>query len=268
MAENQDLILFTVIASSAVVLLLVAVVFDILLLSRKRKIISNQEIELREKKIDELIRKQEVDSVNALLKGQNAERRRISQELHDRLGSILYSAKLHNQSIEKKLKEIAQEQKEGFTRLTGILDEAVEEVRKISHDLYEGSLAKFGYAVALKQLISALEEANGTKITFTHDRELDETNETIQFELYAITQEMLSNTLKHAGASKVEIAIRVEDKIDYSYRDNGAGFNPDEVNSGIGLENIRDRAVKLNAELTIESAPNQGVFYHLEIPKS
>lgn len=267
-ASDKDLILFTVIASSSVVLLLVAIVFDIFLIYRKRKIINRQEIELREKKIDELIRKQEVESVNAILKGQNTERRRISQELHDRLGSILYSAKLHNQSIEKKLKEIAQEQKEGFSRLTTILDEAVEEVRKISHDLYEGSLAKFGYSVALKQLISALREANGIEINFNYDRDLDDCNESIQFELYAITQEMLSNTLKHAKATQIEITIRVEDALDYTYRDNGTGFDLQEVESGIGIENIKSRSEKLNAELSVESARGKGVFYHLTIPKS
>src|SRR5690606_3152655 len=139
--ETKDLIIFIVIASSSVVLLLVVVVFDLFLLFRKRKVIAQQEIEIRESKIDELIMKKEVESVNALLKGQNSERRRISQELHDRLGSILFTAKLYHSNIEKKLNEAKHDQEVGLEKLTGLLDEAVLEVRRISHDLYSGSLA-------------------------------------------------------------------------------------------------------------------------------
>src|SRR5690606_751327 len=120
-------------------------------------------------KIDELIMKKEVESVNAVLKGQNTERRRISQELHDRLGGILFTAKLYNTNIEKKIKELKEEQKIGFGKLSELLDEAVLEVRRISHDLYTGSVANFGYEIALRQLIQALEEANGIKISFHTD---------------------------------------------------------------------------------------------------
>lgn len=265
MEANKELILFTVIASSAVVLLLIAIVFDIILLYRKRKTIARQEIEIREKKIDELIRKQELNSVNALLQGQNEERRRISRELHDRLGSILFTAKLYNRNIETKLSEIAREQEEGFEKLTHLLDEAVEEVRNISHDLYEGSLANFGFSVALKQLIAALEETNEIEIGFDTEASTSEIDVEIQQQLYAITQEMLSNTLKHARATKVEITLNAGETIEFTYRDNGIGFLPDADTKGIGLENIKERVENINGELKLETAPNQGTFYYISV---
>jgi signal transduction histidine kinase len=264
--EQEDLITYIVIASTSVVLLVLAVLLDLFLLMRKRKLIAQQEIELREKKIDELIMKKEVENVNSLLKGQNSERRRISQELHDRLGGILFTAKLYNSNMEKKISELKTEQEEGFGKLKGLLDEAVKEVRRISHDLYEGSVATFGYAVAAHQLITAIEEANGIKITLGVSREMDEQNEDIQQEVYALTQEMLSNTLKHAKATKVEIEIDINAELIFRYHDNGIGFDKNAAYEGIGLKNIRNRVEKLNGTISLESDGKTGTSYLVALP--
>jgi two-component system NarL family sensor kinase len=266
MEETQDLVLFIVIASSSVVLLLIVVLFDLFLLFRKRKLIAQQEIEIRENKIDELIMKKEVESVSALLKGQNTERRRISQELHDRLGSILFTAKLYHSNIETKMKALKEEHDEGFGKLTDLLDDAVKEVRRISHDLYAGSLANFVYSVALRQLIAALEEANDLKITFHAESDVESQKEEIQHELYAITQELLSNTLKHAKATEVEIEIRIEDELIFHYHDNGNGFDSNASFKGIGLKNIENRIKKFKGKLSVESGPENGTFYFISIP--
>lgn len=268
MEETDSLILFVVIASSVAVLFMVVAVIDIFLLYRKRKIIAQQEMSIKEKEIDALIMKNEVESVNALLKGQNTERRRISQELHDRLGSILFTAKLYHNNIESKLKEIEQEHKEGYNKLTGLLDEAVVEVRRISHDLYTGSVANFGYAVALKQLVAALETGNKIMINHRVDSSLSDQPVEIQHEIYAITQELLSNTLKHAAASEIQIDISIEKNIVFEYRDNGKGFDTHKENEGIGIASIGNRVEKLNGVLRVESTPEKGSFYTISIPIS
>jgi signal transduction histidine kinase len=267
MESEKALISYIVISSSAVVLMLVVIIFDIFLIYRKRKKITDQEIEIHKGKVDELFRKQEVEAVNAMLKGQSSERRRISQELHDRLGGILFAAKLYNHTIEKKLNEIKIEQQTGYEKLSSLLDEAVQEVRRISHDLYHSSLAKFGYTIAVKQLISAVESSNALKISYAVTGDLEATDEAIQQELYALTQEMLSNTLKHAAATQIEISIDVQDTIDFRFKDNGKGFDTQKKSDGIGLANIRQRTEKLNATLTLETSPGNGTLYYLSIPK-
>ncbi|MCZ4410559.1 histidine kinase [Cryomorphaceae bacterium 1068] len=264
--EETNLINYIVITASAVVFLVAVVLLDVILLMRKRKLIAQQEIELREKQIDELIMKKEVENVNALLKGQNSERRRISQELHDRLGGILFTAKLYNSNMEKKISALKTEQEEGFGKLKRLLDQAVKEVRRISHDLYEGSVATFGYAVAAHQLIAAIEEANGIKITLAVSREMDEQSEDIQQELYALTQEMLSNTLKHAKATKVKIEIDINAEIIFRYSDNGIGFDPKAAYEGIGLKNLRNRVEKLNGTIRLESDGKTGTSYLVALP--
>ncbi len=264
--ETKDLILFIVVASSSVVLLLMAIVFDLFLLFRKRKIINKQEIQIRENKIDELIMKKEVESVNALLKGQNTERRRISQELHDRLGGILFAAKLYNANFEKKITELKEEQQAGFGKLSELLDEAVQEVRKISHDLYAGSISNFGYNIALKQLIAALEEANGIKIQFNSSEDTDHLDEKLQFELYAISQELLSNTLKHSGADRIEIGLSKDRNLTFTYHDNGKSFDVNGEYKGIGLKNIRERVARIGGILKVESSTEKGSRFTISIP--
>jgi signal transduction histidine kinase len=266
MEEVKDLILYIVIASSSLVLLIVAILFDLYILFRKRKVIAQQEIEIRENKIDELIMKKEVENMSSLLKGQNSERRRISQELHDRLGSILFTAKLYhgNTLIENEASKSEKDKDAG--KLTALLDDAVQEVRRISHDLYDGSLANFDYTVALNQLIEAIEESDDLRVNLNTEGDIQNLSEEIQYELYAITQELLSNTLKHAKATTVEIEIRNEDELIFHYHDNGNGFNSKKSFSGIGLKNIENRVKKFDGKLTLESASDKGTFYFITIP--
>jgi signal transduction histidine kinase len=264
--EESNLIIYIVITSSAVVFLVLFVLLDIFIIVGKQKKLALKEKELAQRKIDDLIRKNEVESVNALLKGQNSERRRISQELHDRLGGILFTAKIYHNSTLKRLEEAKKEEEEGFLKLKGLLDDAVKEVRRISHDLYAGSLSNFGYTVAIRQLISAIEEANSIKIMLNAPDEMDSQSEEVQYELHALTQELLSNTLKHAKATKVEIEIEIDSDLTFRYRDNGVGFDTSKEFQGIGLKNIEERVKKLNGNLRLETGDKQGTYYLVTIP--
>jgi signal transduction histidine kinase len=206
--------------------------------------------------------------VNALLKGQNAERRRISQELHDRLGGMLFMAKQYFKQLDNKIREIQKEQAKTYDKFSGLLDEVVDEVRRISHDLYEGSLQKFGYSVALKQLVAAVTESNDLEIRldlkdFPDSLEVDD-----QHELYAITQEMLSNTLKHAQATEINIEMQEgENELTFTYSDNGRGFDPETTKNGIGIENIRDRVKKIKGKFNIFSGYDEGTKFIIIIPR-
>ncbi|HKK39070.1 MAG TPA: sensor histidine kinase [Cryomorphaceae bacterium] len=264
--EEKNLITYIVITSSAVVFLVCVVLIDMFLLLRKRRQLAFKEKELSQRKIDDLIRKNEVESVNALLQGKNSERRRISQELHDRLGGILFTAKIYHNATLKKIQEVKDQEEESFGKLKGLLDDAVKEVRRISHDLYAGSLANFGYTVAMHQLIAAIEEANDIKIELRAQKEMDDQEEEVQYQLHAISQELLSNTLKHANASKVEIEVEVDNELIFRYRDNGVGFDTSRSYEGIGLKNIQERVANLGGILSVESAQNQGTSYIVTIP--
>lgn len=264
--EEKDLINYIVITSSAVVFLVAIVLVDMFLILRKRRQLAQKEKELSQRKIDDIMRKNEVDNVNILLRGKNSERQRISRELHDRLGGILFTANLYQGNLEKKISAPSDDQKESFTKMKRLLKEAVDEVRRISHDLSRGSRANFSYLAVMPPLVDAIEESSNLKIVFSADEAIENQPEEIQRELHALTQEMLSNTLKHAEASEVKIEVESDNELILRYRDNGKGFDVKKSHDGIGLMNIRDRVGKLNGDLSLESNSKTGTSYLITIP--
>lgn len=269
MEFEKNKIVFIVIASTITAALLLLAVVDLFLLYRHRKLKHERELEGHKQRIDGLLQKHEVENVNAMLMGQDAERKRIAQELHDRLGSILSTVKLHFSAVEEQMNALKQQQHQSYGEATLLLDEAVDEVRRISHDLYEGSLAKFGFTTALQQLIAAIEKANTVKILFI-DNGVDEgVYKDHAQELYRITQELLSNTLKYSGATEITLQLSLKEKVfEYLYEDNGKGFDKKNAaaGSGIGYKNIAARVAKLNGNWHLDTQPGHGMTLLIEIP--
>lgn len=268
MEQQTNYLIFIVVASSLVVLLLIAMVVDMLLLYRNKKKLADKEIELRQQKIDDLLQRQEIDNVNSLLKGQNEERRRIAQELHDSLGSLLFTVKLHYGKVERSISELKKSNDQSYGQVQNLLDQAVEEVRRISHDLYEGSLAKFGYRTAMLQLTEAIRSANAVEITFEQSIDIPDKYRDVEMELYRITQELLSNTLKHAAASLIQINLSGNEKeLYFKYSDNGKGFLSSETENsgGIGMQNIRSRAERIRSKYAFESKAGEGMLFTLNL---
>ncbi len=268
MELEKNYILFLVIASTLVVVIMIGIAIDLVLLYRRKKIAAEQEKYAHQLEVDQLLQRHEMESVNALLRGQDEERIRIAQELHDSLGSILFTAKLHYSQLEKQMRSLKEQQNTSYSQVTNLLDEAVDEVRRISHDLYEGSLAKFGYKTALLQLIHAIETTNTIRITFDNGEVDGEKYVSIQRDLYRITQELLSNTLKYADALSIHIKLRyTENLFQFEYHDDGVGFSHSIIDhtEGIGFRNIQARAKAIGGKVEFESTPGSGMTCTLKI---
>ncbi len=236
---------------------------------RNRQRIAQKELDEQRRRVDDLMQKQEVENVNAMLKGQDEERKRIAQELHDRIGSILSTVKLHFTNVEEGITLLKEQQNKSYTEAVGLLDEAVDEVRRISHDLYEGSLAKFGFKTALLQLIAAIEKANVVHVTFMDNGVERDTYKEFEQDLYRITQELLSNSLKYAQAKEITLQLNLKQGIvEYMYEDDGVGFNPQRIqtSTGIGYKNIAARVAKMGGTWHLDAQPNHGMTLIIELP--
>lgn len=269
MSEKEKYIIFVVIAATAAVTILLLVAADLLLLFRNRKLKYQKEIDEQRRRVDDLMQKQEVENVNAMLKGQDEERKRIAQELHDRIGSILSTVKLHFTNVETGIALLKEQQNKSYTEAVGLLDEAVDEVRRISHDLYEGSLAKFGFKTALLQLIAAIEKANVVHVTFIDNGVERDAYKEFEQDLYRITQELLSNSLKYAQAKEITIQLnQKQGVVEYMYEDDGAGFNIQKIadSAGIGYKNIAARVAKMGGTWHLDAHPNHGMTLIIELP--
>lgn len=235
---------------------------------KQKQKIAQQTIILKSNEINELLNQQELEIFDAALRGQDEERNRIARELHDRLGGLLSITKLNFTSVEKDLKQIELKNRENFEQVNANLSEAMDELRRISHDLYAGSVINFGIVTALHQLCAAVEKSSHITVKFQALKVPSNLLQSTQIELYRVTQELLQNSLKHANANRIDISILIsENNLVLNYEDNGNGFDTTtEWKKGMGFQNIETRIRKLSGSWNIDSSPGKGIFFSAEMP--
>ncbi|MCC3158254.1 sensor histidine kinase [Hymenobacter sp. 15J16-1T3B] len=201
----------------------------------------------------------------ATIEAQEHERERIGRDLHDGIGSTIATAKL----LVHRLEQMAPvEHTELFAMVTDILSTAVQDTRRISHNLYPAVLTHFGLAEALRHLAKVSDEAGPLRVQLTLDYAglLPVQQE---LALYRICQELVNNAMKHArGASLLTVSLQPQGStLTLTVADDGCGFDRATLPSGgAGLRSIDARVRMLGARLLSQSAPQQGTRISIEIP--
>jgi two-component system, NarL family, sensor kinase len=222
-----------------------------------------------QQEVDALLKSQEIQNIDTMLEVQSDERVRIALELHDRLGSVLSAIKLNFSSMEEHFGSQNKPAEMRFGIVKNLIDEATSEVRKISHDMASGVLAKFGLLHAIEHLKDALEVSGKIKINlFLHgmDERLNGSQEIV---LYRILQELISNALKHGIADVIDLhLIKENGKVSLIVEDNGTGFDNAELahSDGLGIANIRKRIESVGGSFNIDSNHKSGTTVILELP--
>ena len=252
---------------SAVVAGLIALLFLVWRTIQQKRKIADQELKIKNQEVNRLLQDQELASTQAMLQGQDKERRRIAEELHDRLGSMLATVKLHFGHVEDVLEKGENRGRDQFGKAEVLLNEACEEVRRISHDLHSGVLMKFGLKPALEQLQETVSDSAGIKVQFITTGLNGRLPFEAEMNLYRVVQELVANTIKYSGATKITLQISLQgDELNMIYEDNGKGFDLAKVKRGIGLENIENRVKRLDGQLHIDTTPGYGMTAIIEIP--
>lgn len=214
--------------------------------------------------------RQQNELFNAIVSTQDQERKRIAQDLHDSLGSVLSAAKLKLSSLEEIKKILSPEQLEKYQATLSLLDEASAELRNISHNIMPATLSKLGLVAASQNLIGKISSRSGMQISFTAHEFEDRIEENTEISIYRIILELINNIVKHAAADMVTIQIvKYPDYINLVVEDNGRGFNFDrtlEEKKGIGLGNILSRVEFLKGTFDIDSAQGKGTTVIIDIP--
>ena len=199
---------------------------------------------------------------SALLEGQENERRRIIKELHDGVGQLLTAIRIRVEMLDGDDAVKAEIKKQ--------INDTIAEVRRVSYNVMPQALVDFGLEAALKGLCDSMKRYANLDIDFTYVRESDkELNFDITTALFRIAQEGLNNIIKHANAPFVKLhVIQTEGEVYFVLEDNGQGFNIEQTTtaSGMGLQNIRERAKLLNGSAEIHSVPGQGTVIEVHIP--
>ncbi len=259
--KERDLIktrnwLLTVLAA----LVFLSVVYILLQLnSRKKRLLAIQDKNMQAQKVTSLLKEQELIALNSMIEGQEKERKRIAEDLHDRLGSTLAGLKMHM--------EVLLDKDPKFSKLKLIVNQAVNDTREIAHNMLSGVLTKFGLMAALRDLKWTIEAANQFEIRLQSIQFDERLDSEIELHIYRIVQELISNTLKHAKASSVDVELRKteDNRLIITYKDDGVGFDTQSSKEGMGLKNIESRVRNIEGTWTITSAPMQGVTVVIEL---
>ncbi len=217
-------------------------------------------------KITSLKRQQKLLAIDSMLVGQQEERKRIAQDLHDGLGGLLTSAKLQMQRINQEIKKL--ENLSIFQSTEKLIDNACNEVRRIAHDMMPDALVNLNISNALEDLAMQTQLTGKLNVTLEFSDPEIHLNEKASLMIYRIAQEAMNNTLKYAEAENFAIKLFEQDqKLILILEDNGKGFDPKVMTDGKGIKNIKSRVEYLEGELEITSS-KPGVRYYIQFPKS
>ena len=219
----------------------------------------------RQKEFADLQIKEQKLKTEITLQTQEKERNELGRELHDNINQILATAKMYlsiaksKENINKDLVEQSHE----------YVDEAIEEIRKLSHTLVAPSLGEISLREALQELSDDINLLNHLQVQISVDEKYNEKNidKNKELVIYRIVQEQLNNIIKYAKAEQVLIALTTNGhNLNLSVTDNGVGFDVAQKSKGIGFTNISNRVEFYSGNMNIVSIPGKGCTLEVSLP--
>jgi signal transduction histidine kinase len=217
-------------------------------------------------RISKLRKENEAKVLSAIIKTEEKERQFFAKELHDGLGPIISSIKMALSAINKT--SIGSSNEIIIEKSEQAVDNAIITIKEISNNLSPHILERFGLEKAIKTFIDNCMADKSLAIQITSNLEGRRYDYNIEVVVYRIICELVTNTLKHASATLVEVSLlHYTNKLEVFYTDNGIGFKiEDSENKGMGLSNIQSRIKSLDGEMEIHTKPNKGLFLKITIP--
>ena len=209
----------------------------------------------RKNELSNKLLRQQKDLMRAFIRGGDMERKRISEELHDNIGSSLSLLKnsLAHERFDPKI-------------VNSDIDALCEEVRTLSHRLVPHQMELIGFSEVLADYCKRYERDSGIKVALDQF-DFPVVPEHMSVPLLRIVQEALQNILKHAQATEVEIQlVGYQDEIVITIDDNGVGFDPVQMAGGNGLINMQTRCESLDGHMDISSHEGKGTNILMTIP--
>lgn len=203
--------------------------------------------------------------LSAVLRTEERSRSQFAKELHDGMGPLLSSAKMSLSALSAE--KMSEEQQNILNNTRFVIDEAIRSVREISSNMSPQILIDFGLAQGVQNFISRIQSLHTIEIIFDTNLRKERFDIDIEVVLYRVICELVTNSLKHSGCSRIEISLMLKNgRLLLQYKDNGCGFNPDKViMGGMGLSNITSRVDALNGDLSITSEEGKGVYVVVNI---
>ncbi|WP_233451135.1 sensor histidine kinase [Hanstruepera ponticola] len=245
-----------------VIITTIVIVFFVVFQKRKNKLL-----------LDKIKQQQvfEEEISNTQIEIQEQTLKNIGQELHDNIGQLLSVANMQLSIMTTAVDETIKEQ---FSETRDVVKDSLREVRALSKSLNSDVIANKGFHESIQNEIDRLNRLKILNATLTDkgDKALFE-NQKDSIILFRIFQEFISNTVKYASAKNFSVTIEyMDDKLILHAKDNGKGFDIEQIEKGAGLMNMQNRANLINATYELESEIGKGteleVIYPYRKPKT
>ncbi len=203
-----------------------------------------------------------------LIAVQESERLALARELHDELGQGCTAVRVETATIRRS----AGTDRRGMLAAAERADVAAQHlyqlVRGMLRRLRPANLDELGLIGALQELCESWEERSGVPCIFHHEALPPALGDAIDITLYRVTQEALTNVMRHARASTVRVKLgrSAEGELCLSIQDDGVGMDAVASTRGLGLLGAAERAAALGGELQVQAAPGGGVHLTVLIP--
>jgi signal transduction histidine kinase len=205
--------------------------------------------------------------IEAVIQTEEKERKRIASDLHDGLGPLLSAAKLYFQAYIDA--GDADDKAAIESKLISIIDSAIDDSSRISHNISPHILEKYGLKIALENFVSEMNIGKNTRFNISFEK-IKRFDLKVELTIYRTILELIHNTVKHAKASQISINIFVTDSsLNVLYQDDGIGFSADEKideKQGMGLKNIKNRIHSLEGTVIFDNRQSEGMKASIKIP--
>lgn len=263
MGLNGTQIKYLVIAGIAVMLLLFASFLIALFLSQRKKLKYQLSLEkLREQQQNQLI--------EAAVRSEELERHRIAETLHDEVGAILSSARLHLQGVQTS--SLADRDKQLFETGTALLNDVIQKVRGISHNLHSNILKEFGLNEAIRHFVAKVTQGTLIQASTSLDDNYKTQNADDDISMYRMVQELVNNILKYANATEFRISSVLQgNELNLVIFHNGEGLTQEQFEEmrfrgeGLGLKNIQNRIILLKGMIHFVQG-GEGYRINIHVP--
>ena len=247
--------IITIILYTSLFFIIIAIGLIVFFYFSRKKIIQ-KELEKKDLEI-----KHQRQQLRAILITQEAERKRIAQDLHDDISSKLNIVSLNSHLLTRSGLSIT-DISEVTTNIIDMTNKALQSTRRIAHDLLPPVLDKFGLHAGIQELCSEFNNSRSVVVTYKNNIDFNEMGKDKCLHLFRIIQELINNSIRHGKASSISLLFDyIEGTKTCKYSDDGIGFDTNNSKNlnGLGLKNIQSRVDFLEGTLAIHSKVGGGV---------
>ncbi len=209
-------------------------------------------------KLDKLSKEKKLDVANALLEGQDTERRRLARDLHDGVSAQIGALRMKIDAYF--------ETEEKYTEVVDSISEIRNNIRSLSHKMLPAQIEEVGLIKSLEHIFSSVNSSKEINVVLDTNI-VNRLNQKLEINLYYLIYELINNAIKHSQGSRVNVQLFGDNgSISLSVEDDGIGFKHQVVQKGLGLKNIEYRVEHLGGTVMIDSEINAGTVFMIEIP--